>query len=257
MKISVGIRTCSKVFNYWNSDRIINDNKSTIILTCINSILNSCKKSQYEYVFSIHDDNSDNYTLHNINKLFKFYNYEYEVFNCENLGNFKSQYDWFKKQNSDYFYCVEDDFLHLDSAFSDIVEMINKMKLFDPADYAVYPFNCRHRYDTLFAIYPSLIFIGPNQYWRSIYHSSHTFFISNKNFNENDDVMKFQAYNWPDDNAMEDHTINKIWQTNKVRLLCPLDSLAIHLSDKSQEVPFFDYKNLWQNTLAQTLSIIN
>ena len=249
MKIAVGIRTCASNFNFWNSTRVVDADKRTILLTCINSMLKSAKESGYEYSFSIHDDNSGEEVLKEIQNLFDTHNYSVEIFHTEKLGTFKSQYEWIKNQNAEYYYCSEEDYLHQLTAFRDMVEIIDYMKEFDMADYAVFPFNCPHRYLSPEGLYGCYIVRGPKQYWRSVFHSTHTFFISSKNFHEYDDIMKLQAYDWPQMHAMEDGTINRIWKEQRVRLLCPMESLAIHLADDTQKEPYFDYMELWNKNL--------
>ena len=251
MKIAIGIRTCNSSLNYWNSERIIDVNKSTLILTCINSLLKSAKKSNNEIVFSIHDDNSDEDFLNKLDKLFKTYNFNYGLFHTEKLKNFASQYDWCKKQKCDFVYCVEDDYLHTEDCLDDMVDVCVMMTQFWPGVYAVFPFNCAHRYMSPQNLEQSYLIKGTKQYWRSVNQSTHSFFVSKKTFDAYDDIMKYQAYNWPDKYAMEHHTINQVWQGGQVRLLCPVNSLAIHMADKSQEEPFLDWKQLWNKNLIE------
>ena len=89
MKIAVGIRTCASNFNFWNSTRVVDADKRTILLTCINSVLKSAKESGYDYVFSIHDDNSGEAVIKDIQCLFDYHNYPVEIFHTEKLGTFK------------------------------------------------------------------------------------------------------------------------------------------------------------------------
>ena len=108
MKIAVAIRTCGLVYSYWknSNNRIVDVDKETIVLTCLNSLLKSIKSSKHEIVFSIHDDSSSDKTLNVIGKLCEKYGIKGELINSGKLGNFKSQYEWVKKQECDYVYCV-------------------------------------------------------------------------------------------------------------------------------------------------------
>jgi hypothetical protein len=251
VKIAIGLRTCGTVFNYWNNqERIVDVDKETLILTCLNSLLKSIKYSSHEIVFSIHDDSSSDTLLGKMNKLCQNYGISYDLINSGQLKNFQTQYDWINKQNCDYVYCVEDDYLHKLFAIDDMVSMCEHMKVLLPSEYAVYPFNNPHRYTSFDMLYAVYVLKGPKGYWRSSFHSTHTFFITKKAFVQYDDIMKFQSYNWATDaDWLEDSTINKIWHEQQVKLMSPINSLAYHMADKTQEEPFDDWKQLWYENL--------
>ena len=245
MKIAVALRTCDSVFNYWNSTRMVAATKAEIVLTCLQSLVKSIKNSHHEIVFSIHDDSSSNETINKIAKVCTDLNLPVDLYNCEKLKNFQSQYNWITHRDCDYVYCVEDDYLHRTNAIDSMADMCEYMKEFFPGEYAVYPFNNPHRYNSFDMLYPSYVIKGTDQYWRSSFHSTHTFFMSKQAFNKYNDIMKFQAHEWPSLEAVEDKTINKVWQTQEVRLLSPLNSLAFHLADTTQEDTLTNWRQLW------------
>jgi hypothetical protein len=245
MKIAYPIRTCDSVFNFWNSTRIVDCDKATIVTTCVNSLLNSIAAFDHEPVISFHDDNSSEQTLDTIQELCHQYNLKYELFHTESKHNFISQYEWLVDQEFDYVYCVEDDYLHKTNAIHDMAEMIQFLNYIVPKDYAIYPFNNPHRYANFQSLYPSYIVKGPNQYWRSLFHSTHTFFISRKCFTDNIHIMREQSYNWHVNGAVEDSTINKVWHEQNTMLFCPMHSLAYHIADESQKDNFTDWRLLW------------
>ena len=251
MKIAIALRTCTSVRTTFGNDRMIEDSKSTITLTCLNSLLRAIQFTDHEVVFSIHDDNSSEEAISMMQSMCDDRGVKVEFFRCDRLKNFVSQYEWCKKQDVDYIYCVEDDYLHQVEAIEDIVEMITHMKQWMPAMYAVYPFNNPHRYTSPDMLYPSYVIKGPNQYWRSVVHSPHTFFIPKLVFTANDEIMRNQAETWPTPECFEDNTINRIWREGDVRLLSPMNSLALHIEDKSSEEPFYDWKPLWNDNLIR------
>ena len=252
MKIAVALRTCGSTYSYWkhHNPRIVDADKETILLTCLNSLLKSIKLSNHDIIFSIHDDASSEDLINKIGQLCVSYNIAGELINSEKLGNFKSQYEWLKIQDCDYVYCVEDDYLHQTSAIDDMANFITSLNEFNPGDYAVFPFNCPHRYASFPLLYPSYIVKGPKQYWRSNFHSTHTFFISKKAFTKYDSIMKEQAYTWATNGAMEDTTINKIWKEQEVMLFTPLESLAYHLADSTQEDTLYNWRKLWDENIV-------
>jgi hypothetical protein len=253
MKIAIALRTCGKVFNYWTADntRMVDVDKETLILTCLNSLLKSISECNHDVAFSIHDDSSSEELLTKMGELCSKHNVPGDLINSGKLGNFKTQYEWLKKQDCDYVYCIEDDYLHRPNAITDMIEFVISLNEFNSGEYAIFPFNCPHRYSHFQQLYPSYIIKGPKQYWRSCVHSTHSFFISKKAFKKYDDIMKFQAYNWGTNaDWIEDSTINKIWRDQEVMMFTPLQSLAYHLADKSQEDPFDNWQQLWSDNLV-------
>jgi hypothetical protein len=249
MKIAVALRTCDSVFSSWGSERFVDGSKATVILTCLNSILKSIKQSSHEIIFSIHDDNSSDYSLNKIEELCNSFNIKTQIFNTEKQRNFYSQYQWVKGIDCDYVYCVEDDYLHYSNALDTMVSTCDELKTFIPSEYAIYPFNNPHRYASPDMLYPSYILKRPDGYWRSSFHSTHTFFISKKSFTDYDGIMQYQADRWPALSATEDKTINNIWHKQEVKLITPLNSLAFHLADKTQEDTLSNWQQLWNDNL--------
>lgn len=249
MRIAYPIRTCDSNYNYWNAQRFVDCDKAIIVKTCVGSLLKSIAAFDHEPVISFHDDNSSKETLDYLQDLCHELHLKYEVFHTDHKHNFISQYDWTVDQDFDFVYCVEDDYLHQVNAVHDMVEMIQFLQFVRPLDYAIYPFNNPHRYASFDQFYPSYIVKGPNQYWRSLFHSTHTFFISKRCFVSNIDIMRTQAYNWHLDGSIEDNTINKVWREQNTMLFSPINSLAYHIADKSQEDNLSDWETLWNKNL--------
>jgi dimeric dUTPase (all-alpha-NTP-PPase superfamily) len=249
MKLAIAIRTCDSVLNYWNTKRVVKANKPEIVLTCLHSLLKSIALSKHSIKFSIHDDSSSSHTIEQMAKMCTKFNVSVDFYNCDKLKNFVSQYNWIKEQDCEYLYCVEDDYLHRQNAIDSMVDMCDYMKDFFPGEYAIYPFNNPHRYNSFDMLYPSYIIKGKDQYWRSSFHSTHTFFISKKSFDDYDNIMKFQSHAWPSLEATEDKTINNIWKEQRVRLLSPLNSLSFHLADETQEDKLTNWQEIWKENL--------
>lgn len=243
MKIAVALRTCTSVLNYWKSARFVKDDKSTITLTCLKSLLTAIKSSDHEIVLSIHDDNSFIGDVKKMEALCDEYDIPVTFIRTEHHGNFKTQYEWVNSTDCDYIYCVEDDYLHKANSINAMAEAVILMQDVFPSDYAVFPFNCPHRYIPA-QLYPSYILRLNNVYWRSVMHSTHTFFISKKGFTEYNDIMKHQAYAWP--NINEDDSINHVWADGRIKLISPLTSLAFHLADESQKEPNTNWEWLYK-----------
>lgn len=246
MKIAIALRTCDQVYSTWKLKRKVEADKQTIILTCLNSLLDAISTTKHEVVFSIHDDNSSEETLDHIEWLCDKYGVKYELFQTEKLGNFKSQYEWMKSQiDADFLYAVEDDYLHDPNIFDLFIDMhqylvplVNQPGI----DYAFYPWNNPQRYETFEYIYPVMVFKRNGRYWRSELQSTHTFFVTRNTFDQNDKVMKHQAYTWPNPESWDFRTITMVWREQVTRLVVPLDSLAYHLTD----IDVSESESLWR-----------
>ena len=253
MNIAIALRTCGSVHNYWGVKRIVDDSKDTIILTCLNSLLKSIKASKHNITLSIHDDNSGTELLKEIDDLCNSHGCQYQLINSGRMLNFETQYEWLNQQDCDYLYMVEDDYLHRENAIDDMVDVCEDMKKFwNGGEYAVLPMNCQNRYNTPESHYPSFVLRGRNGYWRSVLHSTSTFFMSKNASIETDEILRTQAYSWKVNGSPEHEIINKLWQSDRVRLLSPIHSLAWHLSDDSCRDIIYNWEEVWKSNLIES-----
>ena len=253
MKIAIALRTCGNVFNWWDvPDRMVDVSKQTLLLTCLNSLARAISNSKHEIIFSVHDDNSSPDFISCMDKVIKQYNIDYQLINTEKKQNCITQYQWLKQQQCDYVYHVEDDYLHTDDSIDQMVDFCEQMKIEHPFDknfYAVFPVNHPHRYQPE-GLYPSMIVKTNNRYWRTINHSSLTFFMDKVAHNRYDDYVRSQAYGWSE-RIPEDDTINLLWYSGNVRLLCPMESVAWHIADRTHEDTIGNWKQVWNDNLVE------
>lgn len=242
MKIAIALRSCGSVLNFWEP-RFVTDNKSTIIMTCLNSLLKTLSNSKHEILLSIHDDTSSENLKEKMKNLIKQFEINYQWFDTGKRGNFKSQYEWSRKQNFDFIYLVEDDWLHTDFALNDMIDFMNDIKSFDFGEYAIFPMNCPIRYVSPKSLYPCYVVKGKKDYWRTIQHSTATCFLDKNTIITHDDILRQQAYAWEYDGAKEDDYINNLWK--RVRLFCPIKTLAWHISDEPNKDTINDWKSVW------------
>lgn len=241
--IAIALRTCDSSFSFWDEGtRFVDASKSEITLTCLKSLKAAIDKCNHDVRLSVHDDTSSQETIDQIHNIL---GPGFEFINSGKRNNFVTQYDWLKKQECDYIYMVEDDYLHKENSLNEMIDFIQYMKSFvnDDHEYAVFPFNNPHRYVSVQSIYPSIIIKKDCEYWRSSFHSTHTFLAPRLIFDVYDNIMQKQAYEWAFNASVEDKTINNVWQEQYIRLMTPLNSLVYHLADSSQEVE--GWKEIW------------
>jgi len=255
-KVAIALKTCGTVYNLWGEKRIVDADKPTIMFTCLNSVLRTIAASRHEIIFSIHDDSSTEEQKTLMRKMVNHYNIECEYIDSGKKNNFKTQYHWLKEQDCDYVYLLEDDYLHIDTAIDDMVDMCEHMKVFWPGDYAVFPMNHPHRYHSVGAMNPSYVIRGPKGYWRSAFHTTATVFMSKWAADKYDSVLKEQAYMWEINGAPEDQIINRIWREQETRLMYPMETIAWHISDESNRDTLGDWQKVWNdNETRQDSSI--
>lgn len=255
-KIAIAVRTCGAVYNLWNEKRIVDADKPTIMFTCLNSIFKTISKSKYDIVFSIHDDSSSDEQKQLMQKMINYYHIQCEFIDSGKKNNFRTQYHWLKQQVCDYVYFLEDDYLHVDNAIDDMIDMCEYMKVFWPGDYAVFPMNHPQRYHSIGAMNPSYIIKGPKGYWRSAFHTTCTFLMTKFGATKYDSKIKEMSYMWEINGAPEDKFINHIWWEQETRLIYPMDSLAWHISDESNRDTLSNWQKVWdENETRQDSSL--
>ncbi len=255
-KVAIAVRTCGAVYNLWNEKRIVDADKPTIMFTCLNSIFKTISKSKYDIVFSIHDDSSSEEQKQLMQKMIKHYSIQCEFIDSGKKNNFRTQYHWLKQQDCDYVYFLEDDYLHVENAIDDMIDMCEYMKVFWPGDYAVFPMNHPQRYHSIGAMNPSYIIKGPKGYWRSAFHSTCTFLMTKFGATKYDSKIKEMSYMWEINGAPEDKFINHIWWEQETRLIYPMDSLAWHISDESNRDTLSNWQKVWnENETRQDSSL--
>jgi len=170
--LDVIIRTCSSVnMLTQNKDRIFQKEKIEYTLRSINSILKSikyAKKSMDELLFKIYivDHNSGQENLNKIKNIIEKYSIQFKIYNLNlkdfeekikktnqknekvtsnqisNMSNIYKSLQLSKENSSDLIYFVEDDYIHEESAISEMIlvyerisSLTNKELIVCPTDY--------------------------------------------------------------------------------------------------------------------------
>ena len=269
--LDVIIRTCSSVnMLTQNKSRIFEKEKIDYTLRSINSILRSiknAKKAMDELLFTIYvvDHNSDQKNLDKIKNIieessiqFKLYNLNLEDFKdkikktnqknenvtsnqISNMSNIYKSLQLSKENSSDLVYFVEDDYIHEESAISEMIityermaSLTNKELILCPADY---PYLYTKAESTQ-------IYLGEKYHWRKINETLCTFLTSKKivekHWKKFTSMCEFEHYPF-------ETPLHKIYEEE----LCisPVPSLAIHCTNVNSIFglsPNIDWKRLWE-----------
>tara|TARA_B100000965_G_scaffold391271_1_gene399124 strand:+ start:490 stop:1518 length:1029 start_codon:yes stop_codon:yes gene_type:complete len=269
--LDVIIRTCSSVnMLTQNKSRIFEKEKIDYTLRSINSILRSiknAKKAMDELLFTIYvvDHNSDQKNLDKIKNIieessiqFKLYNLNLEDFKdkikktnqknenvtsnqISNMSNIYKSLQLSKENSSDLVYFVEDDYIHEESAISEMIityermaSLTNKELILCPADY---PYLYTKAESTQ-------IYLGEKYHWRKINETLCTFLTSKKivekHWKKLTSMCEFEHYPF-------ESPLHKIYEEE----LCisPIPSLAIHCTNVNSVFglsPNVDWKKLWE-----------
>ena len=251
--LHVIFRTCTRVgalnANRFGSKRPFTDSKRELVLTCLNSLLDSLGKNGVVHVL---DDHSPKKDTDAIRKLLKSYGNMHRFVPLKKTGgghSFGSALEYARKAGFPLVYFCEDDYLHLPHAISSMIDCHKRYKAI------IFPVDYFERYSgrDVSDVYPSSIYLGAYNYWRTIYHTTFTFMIENRILEKYWDT--YIALARANMNAIgaggEDDTINKIYK--KELCLSPLPSLAAHVSPTPPLPPFIDWEGVFERNKMEAI----
>ena len=249
--------------------RIFNKPKIEYTLRTIKSVIKSCEfaKTLFKNLkikIIITDDSSKDESLLKISNLFQKTNIENEIINIQenefekeisrtdtngnqissnmisNMRNFLKSLQITKKEDSDLFYFLEDDYIHLKDAipemlysYEKISSQLNDELFLCPADY---PYLYSNIDDTK-------IFFGNMRHWRSVKETLITFLTSKKMINKYYEELKLMGTKRHHPMELKLHQIYE-----KEYCLSPIPSLSMHATNINTIYglpPNFNWKKIW------------
>jgi len=251
--LNVIFRTCTHIgalnAHRFGSKRPFTDSKRELVFACLNSLLFSLGDKGIVHVL---DDHSPEEDTGAIQALLRSYGDAHRFVPLEKKGaghSFDSALQYAREQKFSLMYFCEDDYLHLPHAVSSMVDCHEQYKaIVFPVDYFE-RYVGRDKED----MYPSFIYLGEYNYWRTIYHTTFTFMIEKRVLDKYWGIyIELARANM---NAVgaggEDDTINKIYK--KETCLSPLPSLAAHISPTPPLPPFVDWKTVFEKNKNEAL----
>ena len=252
MNLSVILRTCTRVgalnAHRFGSKRPFTDSKREIVLACLNSLLDSLGKNGVVHVL---DDHSPQEDTDVIQKLLKSYGDEHRFVSIEKSGNghsINAALQYGRTNNFDLMYFCEDDYLHVPHAISSMLDFYQKQKTI------IHPVDDFDRYQEL---YPSFIFLGTYNYWRTVKHTTFTLMISRRILETYWNLYVELAKRNMDSigSGGEDDTINKIYE--RETCASPIPSLAAHISPTPPLPPFVNWQTVFDKNKTEALRRIS
>ena len=269
--LDIIIRTCSSVnMLTQNKSRIFEKEKIDYTLRSINSIIRSvknAKKSMDELLFKIYvvDYNSDQENLDKIKNIiekssihFKLYNLDLKDFKdkikktnqknenvtsnqISNMSNIYKSLQLSKENSSDLVYFVEDDYIHEESAISEMITTYERMASLTNKELILCPTDYPYLYTKAES---TQVYLGEKYHWRKINETLCTFLTSKKivekHWKKFTSMCEFEHYPF-------ESPLHEIYEEE----LCisPIPSLAIHCTNVNSIFglsPNVDWKKLWE-----------
>ena len=269
--LDVIIRTCSSVnMLTQNKDRIFQKEKIEYTLRSINSILKSikyAKKSMDELLFKIYivDHNSGQENLNKIKNIIEKYSIQFKIYNLNlkdfeekikktnqknekvtsnqisNMSNIYKSLQLSKENSSDLIYFVEDDYIHEESAISEMIMVYERISSLTNKELIVCPTDYPYLYTKA---ENTQVYLGEKYHWRKIDETLCTFLTSKKivenHWKKLISMCEFEHYPF-------ESPLHKIYEEE----LCisPIPSLAIHCTNVNSIFglsPNIDWKRLWE-----------
>ncbi|MDP3988893.1 MAG: glycosyltransferase [bacterium] len=256
MKLHIILRTHSES-SVHPEVRFIPVSKQELILQCLKSLILSINKAEHinDIYLTVVDDHSNDACVAEIKEALTYATCNHEFVALPGRGNNASMkfcYEYGKHSDADVLYFVEDDYLHMLSCISEMMNMYANFKSKISGDtgldaeIAIMPVdNSFHYYDN--RISPTPIVLGHKRHWRINTYTHWTVMLSKKALIDNwKQFWLFSDYEKDTPSTYESATICSVYK-NKVTLFTPLPTLAIHVAEKCYEAPFSDWKQMWHD----------
>lgn len=246
--------------------RIFEFEKKEYTKRCLNSICKSIKNAKSElpninFLLKVIDDNSDKETLEELIQILNKYNIKSSIENLD-IGQFKDKQNFnnndrmiahnahlykskemAKSLDYDLIYFVEDDYLHLENAISEMLYAFEKFSTIYKQDVILCPADYPYLYQQNLK---SNILIGKEKYWRTVDQTLCTYLISKDLL-----VRYWEKYIEMVTNNYDPYEKPLHHIYSERICLSPIPSLSIHLTNLNTVYglsPLIDWKEIWNKS---------
>lgn len=256
MKLDIILRTHDNIdiHAYHKKPRYTNTPKIDVVEKCVKSLIKSANKLNIETNILCLDDHSSNECLSRLDNIFSLSKHPVKIQHLEECGHNHSgvkQFEAGKNSNADMIYCVEDDYLHSESALQEMVEDYFTFKKLTNNEIALHPFDDPDNFKDRF-VEPCRVVQGVKRHWRTNTYTTYTVFTNPIVIRNNWSTFYTLARNYlsPIGEKFQIHentSINKVWR-EQVTLFTPIPSVALHVQYVEQMDKYIDWKSWWDNT---------
>jgi len=213
--------------------------------------INYAKLRLPDVKFKLHifDDHSSEIGVQNIKNNLKLAMFETELFQIEGRGlltSLRECYEDMRDNGKDLVMQIQDDYLFHEECFEQLVIMWSKFSPRFEKPLSLLHWNDPYRYadDN---IVPVRIVQGPDRHWRQTYQVPCTFMTHHSVMVNEWDLFDKICNGDALDPALEDESINQLWQKREYIVMSPIPSLAIHFQTEREKDPYFDWEPFWES----------
>lgn len=258
--IAYAIQVCDTK-NREADNRVCGSNRTLLSKKSIKSFLNavtSCanKHKQINHRVAFFNDNSTYELIEFINKEIKNNNYKnitLEIKNIDEPGivnSILSCFKWMQDNGKEFVYLVQDDYLFIESAIIELIELQFLLKR-EINEYAILnPFHDNRYWNTIYKnkVTPRAVFCSKYRYWIQLYDIPCTFLIHYDEFIKHWDLYyEFLKILERGDCNLENRSLNYILVRRGVLALTPINTLAFHMQTELEEDPYIKWQPLWES----------
>ncbi len=255
MKLDIILRTHDNVDIHAShkKPRYTNTPKIDIVEKCVRSLIKSANKLDIETNILCLDDHSSEECLDRLHRIFNLSKHFVAIRELTEKGHNYSgvaQFEQAKNSYADLVYCIEDDYLHTESALVEMVEDYISFKKLTNNEVVLHPFDDPDNYKQKY-IEKCNVILGSKRHWRTNTHTTYTFLTNPEVIRNNWSTFYTLAkhYLTPLGESLKIHentTINNVWR-EQVALFTPIPSLALHMQYLEQMDKYIDWKSWWDN----------
>lgn len=261
MKLNVVLRTCDR--SSLQTDRIVPKNEC--VWRCLNSLSRSLEKSGINFNMHIIDDNSSKETVDKIQTIAPLGTTfdllpqrEQSSLNAKQKSRFSVEVAYkyiYNLPDNELVYIVEDDYLHYPESISRIVEAYTYFASIDPnINIGIFPQDFNQLYPhpnnphNDVYVKPCIVIPGPDRYYRTTWYTHESFMLPVHVIKQYKEYFDLLLEIGTKHGSWEGTSLTKVWNSPDVRMLMPIGTHAIHISN-IRDISFFvtDWQELWAN----------
>lgn len=251
MNLDIILRTHNRSNIHKDRQRYIDVDKTTLIIKCLSSVINSAnllENCNVNYV--ILDDNSTEELFPKLNYIFSKSKFPCTIIHLDKSGyNYSAlkQFEFCKNSKADLVYSLEDDYLHSPTALTEMLESYQIFKEKTGKEIAIYPFDMPDDYRPPW-MSPCYLVYGSRRHWRTGHWTTQTMLVRPELFKIHWPIFEKLAtgYDPVRNEIHEGNTILEIWKNHALRF-SPVPSLALHMQFDQQIDPYINWEFWWKN----------